>query len=58
MAKVSCYRGQFRTVRGAQEEDGTYWWSVQFRNLYNKKVKFNYNITEPEKEEKVRREDN
>ena len=55
--KVSCYRGiQFRTVRGAREDDGSYWWSVQFRNLYNKKVRFNYNIVEPEKEEKVRRE--
>lgn len=55
--KVSCYRGiQFRTVRGAREDDGSYWWSVQFRNLYNKKVRFDYNIVEPEKEEKIRRE--
>lgn len=54
--KVSCYKGiEFRTSRG-EFYNGTYAWNVQFRNLYNKKVKFNYNITEPEKEEKVRRE--
>lgn len=55
--KISCYRGiQFRTIRGRQEDDGSYWWSVQFRNLYDRKVRFNYNITEPEKEEKVKKE--
>lgn len=55
--KVNCYKGlQFRTVRGSGESDGTYWWSVQFRNLYNSEVRFSYNIVEPEKESQVRRE--
>ena len=55
--KVSCYKGlQFRTIRSNQESDGSYWWSVQFRNLYNSEVRFNYNIIEPEKEAQVRKE--
>lgn len=55
--KVSCYKGiEFRTKRGEREADGTYMWYVQFRNNYSKQVGFNYNITEPEKAEKVKRE--
>lgn len=54
--KVSCYKGlQFRTVRGNQERDGTYWWSVQFRNLYSSEVRFSYNIVELEKESHVKK---
>lgn len=53
--KVSCYKGiQYRTVRGNRENDGSYWWSVQFRNLYSSEVRFSYNIVEPEKEAEVR----
>lgn len=54
--KVSCFKGlQYRTKRGNREADGTYWWSVQFRNLYNITTGFNYNITEPGRESEVRK---
>lgn len=56
--KVSCYRGiQFRLSRG-EFYDGKYFWNVQFRNLYNREVKFGYNIVDPEKEAQTRRERN
>lgn len=54
--KVGCYKGlQFRTIRGRQEDNGKYWWSVQFRNLYGIATDFNYNITEPEREAEVKK---
>ncbi len=57
-AKVSCYRGiQFRLSRG-EFYNGQYMWHVQFRNLYNKEVKFGWNIVDPEKEAITRRDGN
>lgn len=54
--KVSCFKGlQYRTVRGRQEANGKYWWSVQFRNLYDIATDFNYNIIEPSRIAEVRK---
>ncbi|MBS1754359.1 MAG: hypothetical protein KF741_03445 [Ferruginibacter sp.] len=54
--KVSCYKGiQFRLSRG-EFYQGQYMWNIQFRNLYNKEVRFGWNIVDPEKEAVTRRE--
>jgi hypothetical protein len=55
---VSCYKGiQFRLSRG-EFYNGQYMWHVQFRNLYDKEVRFGWNIVDPDKEAVTRKERN
>lgn len=54
--KVSCYKGiQFRLSRG-EYYNGQYMWNIQFRNLYNKEVRFGWNIVDLEKEQVTKKE--